>query len=88
MIDPAERKEVEDALIRFESAFHDVVTAIRRILILTDTVAMATKAKVVAQTAHSPKYSGEACSQCGMFMLVRTGTCLTCHGCHWTQGCG
>ena len=37
---------------------------------------------------RSPQQSGEACSTCGNFSLVRSGTCLTCQVCGTTTGCG
>lgn len=38
--------------------------------------------------AVTPHQSGEACSTCGNFSLVRSGTCLTCQMCGTTTGCG
>jgi ribonucleoside-diphosphate reductase alpha chain len=32
-------------------------------------------------------YTGEACSECGNFTLVRNGTCLKCDTCGATSGC-
>ena len=34
------------------------------------------------------KFTGDPCPECNMMMLVRTGTCLTCHGCGYNSGCG
>jgi len=33
-------------------------------------------------------FTGDACRQCGQFMLVRVGTCVRCNGCGWDSGCG
>jgi ribonucleoside-diphosphate reductase alpha chain len=32
-------------------------------------------------------YSGDACSECGQFTMVRSGTCLRCLSCSATSGC-
>ncbi|MFN0059137.1 MAG: vitamin B12-dependent ribonucleotide reductase [Planctomycetota bacterium] len=32
-------------------------------------------------------FEGDACGECGQFMLVRSGTCLRCDGCGATTGC-
>ena len=32
-------------------------------------------------------YTGEACTECGNFTLVRNGTCLKCDTCGGTSGC-
>ena len=32
-------------------------------------------------------YTGEACSECNNFTLVRNGTCLKCDTCGATTGC-
>lgn len=34
------------------------------------------------------KPTGQMCSECGNFNLVRSGTCMTCHDCGSTTGCG
>ncbi len=44
----------------------------------------------MAQEAIQAKikgYEGEACSECGLFTLVRNGTCLKCMTCGATSGC-
>ena len=34
-------------------------------------------------------YTGDPCSNCGSFLMVRSGTCLTCQACGSTSGgCG
>lgn len=35
----------------------------------------------------APQLSGEACTNCGNFALVRSGTCMTCQTCGTTSGC-
>jgi hypothetical protein len=40
--------------------------------------------KIKAKTG----YLGDACRECGMFMLVRVGTCIRCDNCMWDSGCG
>lgn len=49
------------------------------------------KAMPVASTDAPPKraphFSGEACTHCGNFSLVRSGTCMTCQICGETSGC-
>jgi ribonucleoside-diphosphate reductase alpha chain len=55
-------------------------------------VAAGTPAKgqiVAAKTreALAKGYSGDACTQCGGFTLVRNGTCLKCDSCGTTSGC-
>ncbi len=44
---------------------------------------------VAAKTRESiaKGYSGDACTQCGGFTLVRNGTCLKCDSCGTTSGC-
>jgi ribonucleoside-diphosphate reductase alpha chain len=37
--------------------------------------------------ARMKGYTGEACSECGNFTLVRNGTCLKCDTCGGTTGC-
>ncbi|QBR70635.1 ribonucleoside-diphosphate reductase, adenosylcobalamin-dependent [Beijerinckiaceae bacterium] len=37
--------------------------------------------------ARMKGYTGEACSECGNFTLVRNGTCLKCDTCGATTGC-
>ncbi|WP_372338760.1 hypothetical protein [Mangrovibrevibacter kandeliae] len=32
-------------------------------------------------------YTGESCSECGNFTMVRNGTCLKCDTCGSTSGC-
>ena len=32
-------------------------------------------------------YEGDACSECGNFTLIRSGTCLKCDTCGGTTGC-
>lgn len=40
------------------------------------------------KAARMKGYEGEACPQCGMFTLVRSGACLKCDDCGATTGCG
>ncbi len=50
----------------------------------------ATRGQVVAAKAReaiAKGYSGDACTQCGQFTLVRNGTCLKCDSCGTTSGC-
>ena len=37
--------------------------------------------------ARMKGYTGEACTECGNFTLVRNGTCLKCDTCGGTSGC-
>lgn len=37
--------------------------------------------------AKASGYTGDACSHCGSFRVVRSGTCSTCHDCQRTSGC-
>jgi ribonucleoside-diphosphate reductase alpha chain len=39
------------------------------------------------RTLSRPKYSGNACTQCGSFTLRRSGTCHVCDTCGETSGC-
>ena len=39
------------------------------------------------EEARAKGYEGEACSDCGLFTLVRNGTCLKCMTCGATSGC-
>jgi ribonucleoside-diphosphate reductase alpha chain len=45
----------------------------------------ATHAKI--REARLKGYTGEACSECGSFTMVRNGTCLKCENCGSTSGC-
>ena len=50
----------------------------------------ASKGQIVAAKAReavAKGYSGDACTQCGQFTLVRNGTCLKCDSCGTTSGC-
>jgi hypothetical protein len=47
------------------------------------------------QSMHAPQHldqrsapvlSGELCQDCGMFLMIRTGTCMTCQSCGSTSG--
>lgn len=40
-----------------------------------------------AQTARFKGYTGDSCTECGHFTLVRNGTCLKCETCGATTGC-
>jgi ribonucleoside-diphosphate reductase alpha chain len=40
-----------------------------------------------AREAIAKGYSGDACTTCGQFTLVRNGTCLKCDSCGATSGC-
>ncbi len=48
--------------------------------------AILTRAEQMRQ-AVAKGYSGDACSECGQFTLVRNGTCLKCDTCGTTSGC-
>ncbi len=51
---------------------------------------MVVKGQIVAAKAReaiAKGYSGDACTQCGQFTLVRNGTCLKCDSCGTTSGC-
>ena len=37
--------------------------------------------------AKAKGYEGDACMECGMFTLLRNGTCLKCDTCGGTSGC-
>ena len=39
------------------------------------------------QSARFMGYTGDSCSECGHFTLVRNGTCLKCDTCGATSGC-
>lgn len=100
MIDPAERKALEDALERFDAAYVDVVQAAKRILVLLDLAkpqkpepcvpsppaSLPTRDEARARAVASG-FTGEACSRCGSFATVRNGTCLLCRECGQTSGC-
>jgi ribonucleoside-diphosphate reductase alpha chain len=50
----------------------------------------AAKGQIIAAKAReavAKGYSGDACTQCGQFTLVRNGTCLKCDSCGTTSGC-
>jgi ribonucleoside-diphosphate reductase alpha chain len=50
----------------------------------------ATKGQIVVERAReaiAKGYSGDACTTCGQFTLVRNGTCLKCDSCGTTSGC-
>jgi ribonucleoside-diphosphate reductase alpha chain len=32
-------------------------------------------------------YTGDSCSECGSFQMVRNGSCLKCNSCGTTTGC-
>ncbi|GAC1391975.1 MAG: hypothetical protein NVSMB31_09720 [Vulcanimicrobiaceae bacterium] len=51
----------------------------------TGPAAMAKTEKV--RVAVAKGYSGDACTDCGQFTLVRNGTCLKCDSCGATSGC-
>jgi len=56
----------------------------------TPVAAGAVKGQITAERAREAMakgYSGDACSQCGQFTLVRNGTCLKCDNCGTTSGC-
>ncbi|MCJ2035255.1 hypothetical protein [Methylobacterium sp. J-068] len=40
------------------------------------------------EIATSQGFTGDACPNCGGFMMKRAGTCLTCQACGSTTGCG
>ncbi len=40
-----------------------------------------------SQTARFKGYTGDSCTECGHFTLVRNGTCLKCDTCGTTTGC-
>ncbi|KAA2237791.1 hypothetical protein [Salinarimonas soli] len=39
-------------------------------------------------SARAQGFTGDACTVCGSFTLVRTGTCVTCQSCGNNAGCG
>ncbi len=39
------------------------------------------------ETAITSGYTGDACPDCGQFMMVNNGTCLKCMSCGATTGC-
>jgi ribonucleoside-diphosphate reductase alpha chain len=41
----------------------------------------------LAREALAKGYSGDACTTCGQFTMVRNGTCLKCDSCGTTSGC-
>jgi ribonucleotide reductase alpha subunit len=51
------------------------------------TVAKGQVVAAKAREAIAKGYSGDACTQCGQFTLVRNGTCLKCDSCGTTSGC-
>lgn len=40
-----------------------------------------------SQTSRFQGYTGDSCTECGHFTLVRNGTCLKCETCGTTTGC-
>ncbi len=38
-------------------------------------------------SAKASGFSGDACTNCGNFTMMRAGTCLTCVSCGSTTGC-
>ncbi|BDE06582.1 hypothetical protein WPS_18580 [Vulcanimicrobium alpinum] len=60
------------------------------VVLVTPTVSGTAKGQIVAAKAReaiAKGYSGDACTQCGQFTLVRNGTCLKCDSCGTTSGC-
>ena len=46
------------------------------------------KKPIQQMKAMESGFLGDACRSCGMFMLVRVGTCVRCNACGWDSGCG
>jgi ribonucleoside-diphosphate reductase alpha chain len=57
------------------------------------TTATATKTRAVSDTmkiiqeARTKGYTGDTCTECGSFEMVRNGSCLKCNSCGSTTGC-
>jgi ribonucleoside-diphosphate reductase alpha chain len=45
------------------------------------------KVREKIREARAKGYEGDACTECGMFTLVRNGTCMKCDTCGSTSGC-
>ncbi len=50
-------------------------------------VATSNISDTAAQKARFQGYTGDSCTECGHFTLVRNGTCLKCETCGTTTGC-
>lgn len=88
-------RDAEKDIDTLDEAYLNLVRCARRVVVF----AKASKPKpapAVPQKPSSmktrvevaPKFSGDACPNCGQFMLVTSGTCKTCRGCGWNAGCG
>ena len=40
-----------------------------------------------SEQARLGGFTGDMCSECGNFMMVRNGSCLKCQACGATTGC-
>ena len=78
----ADAKELQFKAKEFNEAFIDLMQCVNRLLLIGATEGPRRAEKV------TQNYSGNCCPSCGMFMVVRTGTCLTCQSCGWNGGCG
>ena len=84
----AEATELLFKAKEFNEAFVDLMQCVNR-MILNDGLDKKTVRKAQEDVRKIVKtYEGNACTNCGMFMLVRTGTCFTCMSCGWNGGCG
>ena len=82
-IAPKSRAPVEPTVTRVLEAVGAVASAPSG----TATVAKGQIVAAKAREAVAKGYSGDACTQCGQFTLVRNGTCLKCDSCGTTSGC-
>ncbi|MBI5830677.1 MAG: vitamin B12-dependent ribonucleotide reductase [Armatimonadetes bacterium] len=53
----------------------------------TLTTGVGTEKQAKMAEARLKGYTGEACTECGSFTMVRNGTCLKCETCGSTSGC-
>ncbi len=73
-----------------EPAVTRVLEAVGAVASAPPGTATVSKGQIVAAKAReavAKGYSGDACTQCGQFTLVRNGTCLKCDSCGTTSGC-
>jgi predicted RNA-binding Zn-ribbon protein involved in translation (DUF1610 family) len=78
-----EEKELTEKALLFNDAFINLMQCVNRLFFKNDA-----KKGVKITSKITSGYEGNCCPQCGMFMLVRTGTCYTCRSCGWNGGCG
>ena len=69
-----------------EAELREVAEALGAELGHAEAAPMATTAEK-RSLARMKGYTGEACTECGNFTLVRNGTCLKCDTCGGTSGC-